>query len=44
MAVFERDELDGDEDTYPLPETAVDRVTADAIFVHESPAGHEGTK
>ena len=42
MAVFDWEGLD--RDTYPLPADAVDRVTDDAIYVHESPSDHGGTK
>lgn len=42
MAVFDWEGLD--RDTYPLPADAVDRVSDDTIYVHESPSDHEGTK
>lgn len=42
MAVFDWEGTD--RDAYPLPTEAVDRVTDDAILVHESPAGHGGTR
>ena len=42
MAVFDWEDVDGD--TYPLPSEAVDRVTEDTIYVHESPSDHQGTK
>lgn len=42
MAVFDWEDVD--DDPYPLPADAVDRVTEDTIHVHESPSGHEGTR
>lgn len=42
LAAFDWEDVDGD--TYPLPAEAVDRVTDDAIHVHESPSGHGGTR
>lgn len=42
MAVFDWE--DADRDRYPLPTEAVDRVSDDAIYVHESPDEHAGTR